>query len=990
MPVHLDLPPPDPNRVRRLQHFQDLMPFRVHNILLVSSLYDSFILAEDGQVSELILSDFLDLNLHHTPGLTRVSTGAEALDRLKGHRQFNLIVSSIHLGDMDARELARRVRKEGLDTPVVLLAYNNRELSEFKRRQDLSDIEQVFLWSGDVRILLAIVKYVEDKKNVAHDHGAIGVQSIIVIEDNVRFYSSFLPVIYTELVKQSQKVLSEGMNISQKLLRMRARPKILLCDHFEEAWNYFTTYKEDILGIISDIQFPRNGEIAAQAGVDFARQVRQMRPDIPIMLQSSLPKNRALAQSVGADFLLKGSPVLLNDLLRFMTKNFAFGDFVFFLPNGKEVGRAQDLKTLEKMLQTVPVESLAFHGERNHFSNWLKARTEFALADKLRPRRVKDFASLEDLRRHVIMAIREYRQERDRGVVADFDRELFDASTDLYRIGGGSLGGKARGLAFANFLLNTFPIEEQFPGVQVTVPPSVVLGTDVFDRFLEENRLRDFALEVRDDQKILKRFLKARFPRDIEADLATFLSLIRYPLAVRSSSLLEDSPFQPFAGIYETYMLANNEAETRDRLQRLIAAVKQVYASTFSERAKAYLEATSYRLEEEKMAVIIQKIVGGVHGNRFYPDFSGIIRSHNFYPTGPMKCEDGIAAVALGLGKTVVEGEACLRFSPIYPQHPVQFSSVDDMVENSQRTFHALQLDGDDGSEIEVGVRRFNLEVAEADGVLTALGSTFSAENNAVYDGLSREGLRLVSFAPILKQGLFPLADLLGFLAKLGTWGTSTEVEIEFAVNFTTPPGEPKEFGFLQMRPMALAETVEDLDLQEVDASRILCRSPRVLGNGKIHDLRDLVVVNYEHFDRARSQDAARELGRINARLTQENFPYLLIGVGRWGSNDPWLGIPVTWDQIAGARVIVESGFRDTRVSPSQGTHFFHNITSANIGYFTVNPEVGDGLVDWKWMAGQPALEEGTFFRHIRLKEPLLVLMNGRKQEGLILKPDGS
>jgi hypothetical protein len=573
-------------------------------------------------------------------------------------------------------------------------------------------------------------------------------------------------------------------------------------------------------------------------------------------------------------------------------------------------------------------------------------------------------------------------------MVGDFDRELFDASTELYRIGGGSLGGKARGLAFANFLLNTYPMDDRYPDVRVAVPPAVVLATDVFDRFLDENKLRDFALETRNHGKIRRRFQKARFPRDIEADLEAYLRMIHYPLAVRSSSLLEDSPYYPFAGIYETYMIPNNEANLSDRLERLIGAVKQVFASAFSEQAKAYLEATPYRLEEEKMGVIVQRIVGGAHGNRFYPSFSGVVRSYNFYPAGPMRAEDGIAAVALGLGKTVVEGGVCLRFCPRYPKHVMQFSSVDDLIENSQRSFFALLLDYTDRQRPELAVRSFGLDTSEEDGVLAALGSTFSPENFAVYDGIARPGTRLVSFAPILKHEVFPLADLLSFLTHLGTWGTSSDVEIEFAVNLSASEGGSSEFGFLQMRPQALAEAVEAPDIEEAPQDRVLCRSGNVLGNGRITELRDLIVVDPERFDRARSQEAAQEMGRLNAQLVHEGTPYLLVGVGRWGSNDPWLGIPVTWDQIAGARVIVESGFRDLRVTPSQGTHFFHNLTSCNVGYFTVNPEGGDGELDWDWLTGQGAAKEGKFFRHIRLPAPLVVLMNGRKQEGVILKPE--
>ncbi len=978
----------DPGRVSQLQHFHDLMPFRVHDILLVSSLYDSFILAEDGQVSELILSDFLDLNLHHTPGLTRVDNGEAALAHLKEGRPFHLIVTSLHVGDMNALELARRVKRAGHDVPVVVLAYNNRELLEFKRKHDISDIERIFLWQGDVRILLAIVKYIEDKRNVEHDTRSVGVQSIIVIEDNIRFYSSFLPVIYTELVKQTQKVLSEGINVSQKLLRMRARPKILLCDNYEEAWDYFSRYQNDILGVISDIQFPKDGKLSREAGLEFARAAKAARPDLPLMLQSSVPQNRELAESVGADFLLKGSPTLLSDLLRFMKHHFSFGDFVFYLPDGREVGRATDLRSLEKILPKVPAESIAFHAKRDHFSSWLKARTEFSLAQKMRTRKMSHFSDVEAMRQDIIDSIRTYRQERDRGVVAQFDRNLFDASADLYRMGGGSLGGKARGLAFANYMLSTYPMDDRFPDVKVWVPPAVVLGTDVFDNFMEENHLRDFAMSTQDNALIRKRFLEATFPERIAADLDAYLDLIHYPLAVRSSSLLEDSPYLPFAGIYQTYMLPNNEKRRRVRLEQLITAVKLVYASTFSEHARSYLAATPFRLEEEKMAVIIQKIVGSEHGDRFYPDFSGVVRSHNFYPTGRMGPEDGIASVALGLGQTVVEGRACLSFSPRYPRAPVQFASNEDMLNNSQRSFYALELHSR-GKGPEAAVASFDLEQAEADGVLGALGSTYSVQDDAIHDGLSRSGPRVVTFAPILKHAEFPLADLLNLLTEMGTWGTGSDVEVEFAVNLSTPAGTPREFGFLQMRPQALADDVVESRLEDVDPARVICRSNRVLGSGKIRALQDLVVVDYKNFDRSRSREAAQEVSRLNAKLVAEGKYYLLLGVGRWGSADPFLGIPVTWDQIAGARVIIEAGFHDLCVTPSQGTHFFHNLTSCNVGYFTVNPESGDGEIDWDWLFRQPALEIGAFFRHIRLPGPLTVLMNGKKQEGVILRPDG-
>jgi CheY-like chemotaxis protein len=970
--------------------FQDLMRFRVQDILLVSSLYDSFILAEDGRLQELIFDEFTDLNLRHMPGLTHVSTGARALELAREQPRFNLIIASMDVGDMNALDLAGRVREAGLQVPVILLAYDNRELTDFVARHDVTDLDRIFLWQGDVRILVAIVKYVEDRMNVAHDTGVVGVQAVIVIEDNIRFYSSFLPMIYTEVMKQSQSLIPEGVNLAHKMMRIRARPKILLATTYEEARGYFERYREELLGIISDMEFPRGGSLDRDAGVALCREARRILPDLPVMLQSSFRENEIRARSVGAGFLLKGSPVLLQQLRRFMVENFSFGDFVFRLSDGTEVGRAPDLKTLERLLRTVPAESLAFHGERNHFSSWLKARTEFDLAERLRPRKVSDFATLEDLREDLIQAISGYRGELARGMVADFDRTSFDGTQAFVRIGGGSLGGKARGLAFVNRLLGDRPVSPRFPGVRVAVPPWVVLGTDVFDRFLEENDLRAFALDSADEAETLRRFLWADFPALYLEDLRVFVEKVRYPLAVRSSSLLEDSKYQPFAGVYETYMVPNNNPDPKVRLARLVDAIKRVYASTFSRRAKAYLGGTPYRLEEEKMGVILQRMVGAAHRTRFYPDFAGVARSHNFYPTAPMRSEDGIAAVALGLGKTVCDGDACVRFSPRYPHHLLQFSSVEETLRSAQQEFWALELEGtrvDPASSESAELRRWPLAVAEEDGTLGAVGSTYVVANDAVYDGISRPGTRVVSFAPVLKHGMFPLAEILQDLLALGVEGTRSPVELEFAVALAPPEGGRPEFGFLQLRPLAFSRELEEIELGEADDSELVCRSSSVLGHGNVADLRDVVMVDYHRFERAQSREVAREVARFNAELQARGVPYLLIGVGRWGSSDPHLGIPVTWDQIAGVRVIVEAGFRDFRVTPSQGTHFFQNLTSCNVGYFTVNPEAGEGMVDWEWLASQPAAAERGFVRHLRLDAPLVVKMDGRRNEGLILKP---
>lgn len=976
-----------PPRTRRLESLQELMPRRIQNILLVSSLYDSFILERDGQLTELFLSEFLDLNLRHTPGLRHVSSGSQALSAVEGGR-FNLIITSLNVADMDALELARRVKAGGFDVPVIILGYDNRELKDFINANDVSDIERVFLYQGDVRIFLAIVKYMEDRLNLEHDAKA-GVQAIILIEDSIRYYSSFLPLIYSELFRHSHSVISEGVNLTHKILRMRARPKILLCSTFEEAWEYFSNYSDIILGVISDIEYPRRGSLEPRAGVEFARKVHAAWPDIPVLLQSGKPENERLARSVGAAFALKDSPTLLNDLRQFMVDNFAFGDFIFRMPDGTEVDRAHNLKSLLEKLKTVPAECIGFHGERNHFSNWLKARTEFALAERLRPRKVSDFETLEDIRTNLIESIEEYRRQRQSGVVSDFSPETFDPQNGFARIGGGSLGGKARGLAFVRYLLYNHPVDKLFEGVRIAVPPAVVLGTDIFDAFLDSNELRDFAIQCEDDGLLEQRLIEGRLPEQAARDLRAFLELIDGPIAVRSSSLLEDSQFQPFTGVYETYMLPNTHPDLEVRLEQLLSAVKRVYVSTFSSHAKAYIRATPYRLEEEKMAVIVMKVVGERHAERFYPDFAGVARSFNFYPTPPLTAEDGVASVALGLGRMVVEGGPALQFSPRYPRHVVQFSSVHDVLANSQRTFWALPVEEDDGAEAcscVIREREYGLDAAEEDGTLRLVGSVYSPENDAIYDGLSRPGVRLVSFAAVLKHGVFPLAQILEILLELGSWGMNAPVEIEFAVNLAGTNGEGAEFAFLQMRPLALARETEALELGEVEDERLICRSANVLGNGRI-DVKDLIVVDYNTYRREESQQVAESVTRFNGKLVEQGRPYVLIGVGRWGSKDPWLGIPVSWDQISGARTIVEASFRDFQVAPSQGTHFFQNLTSFNVGYFTVDQSHEKSFVDWEWLARLPAVDERGPVRLLSFDRPVRVKMNGKRGEGVISRP---
>jgi len=976
----------------RFQGFQNLMRLRIRDILLVSSLYDLYLFEEDGRLYELIRNEYQGLNLSHSPELTRVSSGMDAITLAKEENRFDLIITTLHIEDMHPLNFAKLAKKSGLDIPIILLAHDNKELKYILLNPEVNVFDRVFIWQGDFRIIIAIVKYLEDKLNVEHDSRIVGVQNIIFIEDNVRYYSSFLPIIYTELLKQSQRLISEGINLTHKFLRMRARPKILLCSNYEEAKNYYHKYKELCLGIISDIDFPRNGKQDSTAGITFAKEVKAEHSDIPILLASDNHENQKLARESGADFVLKDSSTLLYELRQFMNLNFSFGDFIFRLPSGVEVGRASDLKSLEDTLRMVSEESIKYHAERNHFSNWLKARTEFLLAYKLRPRKVSDYPDCEALRKDLIDSLNRYRTLRHRGLITDFDKETFDPKSSFARIGGGSLGGKARGLGFVSTLINDYNVRDKFENVLISVPPAVVLGTDVFDQFLDENNLRQFALNCDNDTEITRKFLDAeKFPEDIMGELAGFLDIIRLPLAVRSSSLLEDSQYHPFAGVYETYMLPNNRTNPLIRLNDLLNTIKRVYASTFYQSAKSYIKVTSYRLEEEKMAVIIQKMVGMAHGNKFYPHFSGVAKSFNFYPLQPQKPTDGIVSSAIGLGKWVVEGGNSVRFCPKYPKDLIQFYSTKESLDTSQRSFFALKLDEVDKFEEithDTLVEPFDLSVAEKDGTLNYVGGTYSAENDAIYDGLSREGVRVVTFGPILKNKVFPLAETLDLLLDMGTWGMGTPVEIEFAVNMSPAEGNKKEFGLLQMRPLVISHEVEDLDLNSFADDDLICKSVQVLGNGIINDIYDVVIVDYHNFDRAKSREVAAEVASFNNMLINEGRPYLLIGVGRWGSMDPWLGIPVGWEQIAGARAIIETSFKEISVEPSQGSHFFQNITSFMIGYFTVNTVHQKGFVAWDWLLEQKPLLTKNLTRLVRFNKPITIKMNGHQNKGIILKPE--
>jgi CheY-like chemotaxis protein len=975
----------------RLKKFQKLMRIKVREILLVSSIYDYYLFEEDGRLYELIRSEYQNLNLSQAPEITHVTTGHEAIEMLKAENDFDLIITTLHIEDMHVIKFANEIRKENIGLPIILLAYDNKERKELTTHYDTSVFDRTFIWSGDFHLLIGIIKYLEDRLNVESDTQNIGVQVIILVEDNVKFYSSYLPLVYTEIFNQSQRLLSEGINITHKFLRMRARPKILLCTTYEEAWSYYEKYEDYVLGIILDNNFRHHGVRDSEAGLKFAAEVKSRHKDIPILIQTSDQNLEDKVKDVGTSYLYKNSPRLLHNLREFMLEHFGFGDFIFEMSDGSVVGRASNLRELAEQIGKIPEESLLHHAEGNHFSRWLKARTEFYLAHKLRPQRVTDYESADHLRKDLINAVYTYIDERQRGVISEFRKETFDPKNSFARIGGGSLGGKARGLGFINSLITNYNVKDLFKGIEVSVPSAIVIGTEIFDNFIKDNNLEMFALQENDDLKITQTFIEAPyFPKDIKQKLIDFLEITKGPLAVRSSSLLEDSQFQPFAGVYQTYMLPNSNADINERLEELLQTIKCVYASTYHLKAKDYMKATAYRLEEEKMAVIVQQLVGSEHNGKFYPDFAGVGKSFNFYPVPPQKSDDGIALVALGLGKTVVEGGTTVRFCPRFPKHLLQFFSTKETLMHAQQDFYALDLNGKldhhPDSIKDPLVKNFELTVSEKDGTLYSVGSTYSTEDEAVYDGISRDGIRVVTFSPILKHKMFPLPEILNLLLNLGTWGMGSPVEIEFAVNLSVPKGKPKEFAMLQMRPLVISRELDELVI-DIDINELICQSTQVLGNGATDEIYDLIFVDFNKFDRGKSKVVAGEIAQLNSKLLEEKKPYVLIGIGRWGSLDPWLGIPVTWDQISGAAAIVESGFKDFEVEPSQGSHFFQNITSFRVGYFTVDASNKIGFIDWDWLLSQPAVEELEFTKHLHFETPLSVRINGHKNKGIIIKP---
>lgn len=974
----------------RAAALQTLLAQRVRRILLVASLYDSYTLSEGEHLAELILGASHNLALTSLPEIRRVSSRRRALDMLERER-FDIVIAISHLDDIPAPEFGRRVKALHEDVPVILLGFDMRELRAIEGGPiAIPGVDRTFLWRGDVRLFLAIIMLVEDQLNVEHDTRVGGVRTLLLVEDSVPFYSSYLPMLFTMLMKQTELLISQSVNVGQRLLRRRLRPRVLMASTYEEGLALFERYRDTALAVISDVRFTRGGTVDDEAGIRLLQAIRYMDDDVPLLLQSSQDRHAGSAEELGVQFVHKHSETLLGDLRSFMLDHLGFGDFVFRAPDGSETERAKDVEEMIDTLGRVPDAVLERHAGRNHFSNWLMARTEFELASAMRKLQVSDFPSVAEMRDYLVQSLERIRDEHHRGQIEDYLPDRYASGSRFVRIGTGSLGGKGRGLAFMHELLSRGNLDDDFQDLRIFVPPSAIIATQVFDDFLERNDLAGFALRETDDEAILDRFLAADLPPRVAEDLADFMAHVRYPIAVRSSSLLEDSHHLPAAGVYPTHMLANNEPSAEERLAVLLDALRHIYASTFFRAAKTYFASTPSRLEDEKMAVVVQQVVGRRHGDRVYPHMSGVAQSHNFYPVRDMQPEEGIATVALGFGRTVVEGGRAIRFSPAHPQWLPQFSSSRAILHHAQRRFWALDLDRArpdfHRTEPEEVMVELDLAAAEEDGALWPVASTYDANEDTVYDGLARPGARLVTLAPVLKHGAFPLAGAIRQLLELGRIGMAGPVEIEFAANVGGAEGQGNELAFLQIRPLQLTHRVgEALDVDGVEPEEVFLRSEQVLGVGHNTGIRDIVAVRADRFDRAETREIAEEVGRLTARLQQAGRPYLLIGPGRWGTSDRWLGIPVSWAQISGAQVIVECPLDDLEVEPSQGTHFFHNMTSLGIGYFTLGARHG-GYVDEAWLADRRLAAETERVRHLALDEPLEVRIDGATNRGVVLK----
>jgi CheY-like chemotaxis protein len=973
--------------------FQDLMQCRIFNVLLIASPYDAFMMEEDGRVEEQLYFEYVSLNLSSPPRVTRVSDSETALNELRSKR-FDIIISMPGVDISETFDSAKRIKQEFSDIPIVVLTPFSREVSRRLEHEDMSSIDYVFSWLGNVDLLLAIIKLLEDKMNADHDINDVGVQLILLVEDSVRFYSSVLPLVYKFLLKQSLVFATEALNEHEQMLRMRGRPKVMLARDYEEAVELYQKFKSNMLGVISDVSFKRNGAKDSKAGLKLAHYLRECDPSLPIIIESSEVENRNFMDAFGGVFVDKNSKKLPVDLGEAIMANFGFGDFIIKDPDsGEEIMRINSLKSLQKHIFEIPSNSLYYHASRSDISRWLYSRAMFPIAEILKQHQCANVDEAPATKQLVFDLIVKYRKMKNRGVVAVFKRDRFDHYSNFARIGQGSLGGKGRGLAYIDSIIKKNPVCDNFDGVSISIPRSVVLCTDIFDEFMASNNLYSIALSDAPDDEILHKFLESELPVKLVEDFYALFDVVDRPLAVRSSSLLEDSHYQPFAGIYSTYMIPH--CDDHDKMFTMLSdAIKGVYASVFYAQSKAYMNATRNVIDQEKMAVIIQEVIGDEHGDAYFPSFSGVGRSLNYYPINDEAAEDGVAQVAIGLGKYIVDGGRALRFSPRHPSKVLQTSTLDLALRETQTQFCALSnktFDKEFGINDDFNIESRNVQDFAGDKVLNYMVSTYNAANEMIVDNNIGRGRRVVTFANVLRDKVYPLAPAIDFMLTTGQNAMGRPVEIEFSGDIDMQPGakgaNKGRIYWLQIRPIIDRKDMVENSMLTAADSEIILRSNTALGHGSIDAIHTIVYVRPENFSSLNNVKIAEELSKINGKYIESNENYILIGPGRWGSSDNALGIPVKWPDISQARLIVESALNNYRIEPSQGTHFFQNLTSFGVGYFTIDPSSQNGFYDLDYLNAQPAIYESEYVRIVRFDNPLRIGIDGRQSIGVVLKP---
>lgn len=969
--------------------FVNLMTKRIFNVLLVANPYDAFMLEDDGRIDEKIFNEYMNLSLRYPPRFTQVSTEEETWKQL-ANTTFDLVICMPGSDNSDTFEIARSIKNKYSHIPLVVLTPFSHGITARMEHEDLSIFEYVFCWLGNTDLLVSIIKLIEDKMNLEHDVKEVGVQMIMLVEDSIRFYSSVLPNLYKFVLKQSQEFATEALNAHQRTLRMRGRPKIVLTRTYEEAMELYNKYEKNVLGIITDARYPRGGVVDPMAGIKLLAEIRSRDPFIPLILQSAEVNNKVYAGRYDASFVDKNSKKMNIDLREIISEHFGFGDFIFRNPDTfEEVARVRNLKELQNIIFAIPKESLLYHISRNHVSRWLYSRAMFPPAEFLKQITWKSLQDIDAHRRIIFEAIVKYRKMKNQGVVAVFQRDRFDRYSNFARIGEGSLGGKGRGLAFIDNMVKRHIEFEEFENATVVIPKTVVLCTDIFDEFMDTNGLYQVALSDADDDTILKAFLRAKLPDRLVEDFFAFFDVVKSPIAIRSSSLLEDSHYQPFAGIYSTYMIPYLE-DKYEMLRMLSDAIKGVYASVYYRDSKAYMQATSNVIDQEKMAVILQEVVGTQYGDRFYPSISGVARSLNYYPIGDERAEEGTVSLALGLGKYIVDGGLTLRICPYHPNQVLQTSEMEIALRETQTQFYALDLKNTGHNfSLDDGFNLLKLPVKEADndGALNFIASTYDPYDMVIRDGIYPGGRKLITFANVLQHDVFPLPRILQLAQEYGQSEMRRPVEIEFAVTLNAQK-KTGVFYLLQIRPMVDIKAVLDEDLNLIKDENVLLRSNNSLGHGIMEDIYDIIYVKTEGYTASNNPTIAYEIEKMNRKFLDEGKHYILVGPGRWGSSDSWLGIPVKWPHISAARIIVEAGLTNYRVDPSQGTHFFQNLTSFGVGYFTINSYMNDGIYNQDILNAQPAVEETQFIRHVRFDNPLIVKMDGKEKQGVVMLPE--